>query len=498
MNGYAFTRLYFRPSLLVVIAFLGLPLFGVYKVFKLTELHVGYDVWYYPHRAESVLLIVPLLCGFLVGATIVEVYNGRFSWTLPGVRRDFSSATILCGAVASVASASLYHLAGGELPSAPALAVAMLWYGLMVHAQVGSGRGASKSRLGLVCVGIVGINTIAAFGMSHPILVSALALAAAATALYFVFREDNLRNLKDSPRRSLTSGMTMYSNPGHRRELAAHAKPSGRQWTNAFLGDAVGGWIKAFEYETTANYRLGPVPLGANLRPLFFAAGALAVPLVFSVWFTGANWLGALYEWLLLVDVETGEPQSTNAVWLVTSLCIAAWGFELAMPANRDRLADLRPKFLYPLSRLQQGQIAFWSCVRANARYVGLVFLLFYMATFLCSLALHKGPDLSMVPTVVFPLSLVLLVTPIAQAFGICYLPKLLAVRSVTLQKVIVTVPFIGLAVLISYASIQWTTLASQFSLAGQVVAVTLAAAAIQFALYRRLQRHFAEADLTY
>ena len=354
---WVFARLYWRSYTLVMLAIISPALIGCYGMFRVTERHLGVDVWYWPHGAESVLLIVPLFSAYLVGSTIVEVYNGRFSWTLPGVRWDFLAATVFCGALAAVGTAWLYHLDGGTMSPGATGAVAAGGYGLMVRAQVSDGRDLSRSRLGLIVLWFLAVNTISSLGASYPFIVSLPALPAAAAALLFVFAGNNLRSLKYGPRRSMISGMTMYSNASHRRELAARARQDTREWAPSYLGTEIVGWVKAFEYETTGDSRLGPLQLGANFRPLLFGAAAVAVPVVFSIRgdvFEQATfaegftvWMQILYEWLLLVDFDTGDPQRPNIVWHVTNLLIAAYGFELAMPTSRERLADLRPKFLY-------------------------------------------------------------------------------------------------------------------------------------------------------
>ena len=190
-------------------------------------------------------------------------------------------------------------------------------------------------------------------------------------------------------------------------------------------------WAKAFEYERVGDYRLG-----ANQRSLMFAAAAVAIPAIFAGLFspelfesvTPAEWLtiwlGRMYEWIVLVDVDTGEPRDANTVWHVTNLCFAAWAFEFAFPASRDRLADLRPNFLYPLSRFRQAQIRFWYCMRSNIRYVSLILIAFYLAILLCSLALGKTPVWSIVLPVIYPLAALYLTTPLVQIVAVCYLPR--------------------------------------------------------------------------
>ena len=508
MNAYAFTRLYWRSSMIVVLAVIGTPLIGFHKVFLMVEKHVGFKAWYFPDSGNVVLLALPFAWGFLVGASIAEVFNGRFSWTLPGARRDFGLATIFCGAVISVATPWVHHLAGGEVTPLAAAAIAAFWYALSVHAQVSTGRGLVKSRLGLIGGGLVVANAVASLGVRHPWLVSGLALAAAAAASYRVFGLNNLRDLKEGPRRSLISGFTMYTDASHRGELLAHAKPTRADWRRGYLGSSLLSWVKAFEHEQTGDYFAGAHRLGAYKRPLFFVAGAVAVPAVFGInreMFDQATmmkglttWVRELYEFFVLVDADSGEPIRANIVWKITSVCVAAWAFECAMPTNKDRLAGLRPKFLYPLSRRLQGQINFWFSAFANARYVGVTLAVFYTAAVLCSMTVHEAPDWSAVPSIVFPLALTFLTTPAVQAIGTCYMPRLMAFRSVTLQKISITVPLLGAAGLIGFGSAHWAALSSHFSQVGQVVAVVAAAVVIHIALNRRLQRHFAEADLTY
>ena len=507
MSAYVFARLYWRSSSLVILAVIGPTLVGFYKVFMLVEQRTEFEAWFFPGGSEAVLLIVPSYCGYLVGSTIVEVYNGRFSWTLPGVSRAFLSWTVGLGLILAVGTALLYQLDGGEMSLGPAFAVAALVYGLIMRAQVSGGQTMTESRLGLLVVGLLAINTITSLGMTYPLVVSALALVGAAVALRLVFHNNNVRNLKDSPRRSLVSGSTMYTSASHLGELSARAKPSSLNWSGSCLGNKVGNWVRAFEYETAGIYPLGPVNLGANLRPLFFALGAVATPAFFSFLFllgepmTAANlttWLQRLYEILTAVDDSTDSIGRRNLLWLITGFCVVAWGFELATPASRDRLADLRPKFLYPLSRSRHGQIRFWSCMRANVRYLAVVFAIFYGTILLCSVGLGNGPTWSPLPIVIYPLALLFLLTPFVQAFSVCYMPKLMALRNLTLQKLATAIPFLGIAFLASYTSMHWSVVASEFFFIGQVASVVATAVLIQLLLYRRLQRHFATADLTY
>ncbi len=137
------------------------------------------------------------------------------------------------------------------------------------------------------------------------------------------------------------------------------------------------------------------------------------------------------------------------------------------------------------------------------------------MAILLCSLALGKTLVWSVVPPVIYPLAALYLfrskmynvgtihpdsrsTTPLVQIIAVCYLPQLLSLRSVTLQKAAMIVSQVGLAALIAYVSMHWAGLAPHFSQAGQILAVVAVALATHFVLYRRLQRHFATADLTY
>ena len=69
----------------------------------------------------------------------------------------------------------------------------------MVRAQVGDGRGIARSRMGLIAIGLLFINTITDLGLLHPVLVCILALGGTTAALHAVFRKNNLRNLTGSP-----------------------------------------------------------------------------------------------------------------------------------------------------------------------------------------------------------------------------------------------------------------------------------------------------------
>ena len=56
----------------------------------------------------------------------------------------------------------------------------------------------------------------------------------------------------------------------------------------------------------------------------------------------------------------------------------------------------------------------------------------------------------------------------------------------------------LGLAALVAYVAMRWVVLAPNISQAGQILGVFAVALATHFALYSRLQHHFATADLTY
>lgn len=505
MNAYAFTRLYWRSSTIAVLALGVPPLIGLYRALTLVEKHLGFEAWYFPNSANALLMALPLLSGFLVGATIVEVYNGRFSWTLPGVRGDFLAAAVTCGAVTATGAAWLHHLANGAMSLVPAFSLAALWFASMVHAQVGPGGSVTRSRLGLMAVAVLTVNGMVSLGVSHPLLIGVLALAGSAAAVNRAHSADNIRGLTSSPRRSLKSAFTMYSDTRHRGELLAQRRPGGREWTHTYLADDTLGWVRALEYEMAGDSRFG-----VYQRPMALAAGAVATCAFLAstqMWDEPTlteglrSWLRGLYELNLLIDVDTGEAlQESSMVWRVMSFIIAVWGLECALPLNSvsERLADLRPRFLYPLSRRQRGQVNFWSCLRANTRFVGMSFMAFYATALLSGLALHKGFCWSAVPSGVFPLTLLFLLTPVVQALGICYKPRLMAIHSVTLQKVVAFAIGFSLAALIVLGSTRWVALSSQYSHLVQVTVVAAAALTIHYALWRWLQRHFARADLTY
>ena len=83
MNPYAFTQAVLAHIQHRGACFSWSSSHRTYKALEAYELHTAVEAWFFPRAAESLLLIVPIFCGFLVGSAVVEVYNGRFSWTLP-------------------------------------------------------------------------------------------------------------------------------------------------------------------------------------------------------------------------------------------------------------------------------------------------------------------------------------------------------------------------------------------------------------------------------
>ena len=255
MNLRFFTAMYGRSALVFVLVFWLPVLLGVHTAAsKFTEL--GLVRWYFPQNANAFLVSLPLLVGFLVGVTIVEVQNGRFSWTLPNIRIKFSRATTACGIIVAGAATWLHHSLGGGVPLPSAMALAALVYVLMIRAQVGAGESLTETRFGLVALGTVLTNPLADWGSTHPLLIGGLALAGSAVILRGTFRPDRHRQLTSGQGRSLTSGFSPDPDSRPSRGFGLIA-PRESLWPQGHLGKGTASWVRALEHEDGGDSRLG-------------------------------------------------------------------------------------------------------------------------------------------------------------------------------------------------------------------------------------------------
>ncbi|MBT4098259.1 MAG: hypothetical protein HOE86_11470 [Gemmatimonadetes bacterium] len=88
-----------------------------------------------------------------------------------------------------------------------------------------------------------------------------------------------------------------------------------------------------------------------------------------------------------------------------------------------------------------------------------------------------------------------MLILPAFQVYLICHRPRVKARGSLVLQKSLDFVLSIGLAVLVAAGSWQWTQQV-HWPVAQHLLAAAVAAFAIQYAFYAKLQRHSRSTDL--
>jgi hypothetical protein len=478
----ALARLYLRPSVLAEFVVWILILAGTFKGLSVIESHL--QTWYLPHSANALLVGIPMLAGLFVGATMVEVCGGRFSWTLPGIRRGFLCSTVALGIVSAGLSAALHHVTDGTVPPLPAFALSALCYALIIMVGVTTGCGMLSSRSGLAIVGYGTVNPLASLAATYPLPVCGLALAIAAAALRRSFAPAGFRALTDGP---------LHSASRPRRDP---------QWTSGFLGDDAASWVKAFEFEKEEGSLLG-----VFRRPLVFTVGAVGTcGFLASVGVWGKPLMEGLLLWTQGLHLLSRLPgaelglivHKRDTIWMIMSYIIVFYGLECAHSIDRsgERRVDLRPRFLYPLSRRQHALVSFRICLKANLRYTSLCLAAFYATALVSGFVLHRDLDWIVVPSVAAPIVVLFLLTPAHQVFAICYRPRVIALSSVALRKTVLVLSAAGLTILIVAVSRQWMMQMYSFPPALHVMVLLVLAAASQYAFHLKLRRHFLRADL--